>query len=280
MFSEFAFLEYSVTPEHLEDINFSLTNLGYIPIAEHINQGVVVWQLNLSIIFVNEDLDISMPCLSGIGFVCDQECINQFGASYDENIDMYVSTDPRGCRVLMCPVNSYERNQSLLNDRYVMNTISSLRSLKTLEYTSGAVMGVVDDSALEFYASLGFKITKQGTHFLSMVSENNRFTLLFSRDQYPTLPAIILDTDDIFQTTAELVNKQIPLTSFESNVADIGNLNFKIRGYNCIAAGNEQSYTIENSAPHLLPNMNFIFRQRKQYLHVQEDTLKEHFNAS
>lgn len=280
MFSQFAFLEYSVPQEYVDHVNYALTNLGYTPIAEHINQGVMVWQLNLSIIFVNEDLDTSIPCLSGIGFICDLQCINEFGASYDDNIDMYVTQDPRGCRVLMCPLNSYERNQSLLNDRYVVNTVSLLSTLQTFEYTSGAVMGCVDDSVLEFYTKMGFKITKQGSHFLTMVSDNNRFSMLFSiNNDVVNIPAVILDTNDIFHTTAALVNKQIPLTKFKSKSLDFGDLNFKINGYNCIAVGNKNSYSIENSAPQLLPNMNFIFRQRKQYPHIHEITLKEHFDA-
>lgn len=274
MFSEFGFLEYSVPPNYAEDVRFTLTDLGYTCIAEHVEGGVSVWQLNLSIIFVNEELGCAIPCLSGLGFICDQECINQLDAGYDELTDMYVTQDPAGYRVLMCPLNTYKQNKSLISDRYISNT-RELNTTKSFEYSSGVVLGHVNDNVLDFYAKLGCKITKQGTNYLTMVTDNNRFSLIFSKtDSHRS--AVVMDTQDVFHVTASFVNKQIPLNSFDFVAGDFGKLNYKINGYNCIAAGNKESYTIENSAPDVLPNLDFIFRQRKQYPHFAEETLTEH----
>ena len=274
MFTEFGFIEYAIPSNYVEDVYFTLTDLGYTRIAEHVEGGVSVWQLNLSIIFINEELDISTPCLSGLGFICDQECINNMGASYDEITDMYLTTDPAGYRVLMCPLNSYKKNKSLISDRYISNT-RDLNIKQTFEYNSGALLGNVDNEVLDFYHKMGFKITKQGSYYLTMVTENKRFSLIFSKaDSHCS--AVVMDTHDIFHITASLVNKQIPLNKFNYVAEDFGKLNYKINGYNCIAAGNKESYTIENSAPNLLPNLNFIFRQRRQFPHFVEETLTEH----
>ena len=55
-------------------------------------------------------------------------------------------------------------------------------------------------------------------------------------------------------------------------------LNYKIRAYNCRAWGNEQSYTIENFIK-VTPNIDIIYRQRNQYLHIQESTIDSYYES-
>ena len=92
------------------------------------------------------------------------------------------------------------------------------------------------------------------------------------------VPSIICDTDDVFTTTANYVSNGVELRKFDNDRdLDFGDLNHKIRGYNCNAVGNENSYTIENLIPNAAPNLDIIFRQRKQYLNISESTLDTYY---
>jgi hypothetical protein len=231
------------------------------------------------VVFLNETGITSTPCLTGIGFISDQDTINHFNASYDEDTDMFVSEDPTGLRILFCPVQSYKTNKSLMSDRYMVHEPDGLKIKENLlEYTSGALLHNYEETIVEFYKQLGFKITKHGESFVSMVSSNNRFTLMLSLISEFT-PTVIFDTNDIFYTTAYLTNKFLPLRKYQTtDNKKFGNLEYKINGYNCVAVGNQDSYSIENSAPHALPNLNAIFRMRKQFPHIQEHTILEHLS--
>ena len=57
------------------------------------------------------------------------------------------------------------------------------------------------------------------------------------------------------------------------NAGGFGKLAHKITGYNCRAFGNQSSYSIENYVPAKELNVDIIFRTRKQYLKIQENTL-------
>ena len=50
-------------------------------------------------------------------------------------------------------------------------------------------------------------------------------------------------------------------------------LTHKIKGYDCVAFGKYNSYSIENYIPKEVFNANIIFRQRKQYVKLSETSL-------
>lgn len=276
MFSEFSFIEYSVPHKNLDEVLLCLYDLGYVKVADHINRSVTVWKLNYNILFLKEIDQIAEPNLTGIGFVCDQETINTLNAGYDQDSDMYVCTDPTGMRIMLCPSSSYQQNNSLISDRYQVCNTELKTEKNTLEYISGMVRSQFSEAVMEFYEQLGFRITKDGDTYVTMVDSNNRFSLLFNKSLC-VKNTLIHDTNDVFYTTAKFLNKQFNLRKyFENTVTEFGDLNFKINGYNCIAVGNEESYSIENSASNVLPNMDMIFRMRKQYPHFQEGTIIQH----
>jgi len=131
----------------------------------------------------------------------------------------------------------------------------------------------------KFYQDLGFRITRSGNTYHNCVSANNRFTIMLnSFGSTKRIDSVICETDDVFNTTAYYVNKDVPLKKYNTKPTNFKKLNYKITGYNCIASGNENSYSIENSINSISELFNVIFRMRKQHLHIEEHTLKEHLD--
>ena len=76
--------------------------------------------------------------------------------------------------------------------------------------------------------------------------------------------------DSVIQTLSVNTHTSVLFFSTEGLV-------YKIKAYNCRAWGNEKSYTIENFIEGIAPNIDIIFRQRNQYLHIQETTLDSYY---
>ena len=149
-----------------------------------------------------------------------------------------------------------------------------------LNYVSGIVYNSTDARMRDFYQELGFRFTKTGDNYYTFMSANNRFSIMMDlQNNDGKVPSIICDTDDVFKTTANYVANKVPLKKFKIEPAklEFGEMNHKIVGYNCNGDGNENSYTIENLIPNAAPNLDIIFRQRKQYLNISETTLDTYY---
>tara|TARA_Y100000114_G_C11542204_1_gene223135 strand:- start:135 stop:572 length:438 start_codon:yes stop_codon:yes gene_type:complete len=135
-------------------------------------------------------------------------------------------------------------------------------------------------NVIEHYIKLGFKYKDISDNYGKLVCENNRFTIMLDkRTEQNNIPTIICDTHDVFDATAYFLSVGIDPETFNHNIhMNFGQkLNYKIRAYNCRAWGNEQSYTIENFIKGLAPDIDIIFRQRNQYLHIHETTLDSYY---
>jgi hypothetical protein len=55
-------------------------------------------------------------------------------------------------------------------------------------------------------------------------------------------------------------------------------VNYKVRGYNCLATGNVNSYCIENFAPGALPGMDLIIRSRHKFKQINSDALETYYD--
>ena len=94
-----------------------------------------------------------------------------------------------------------------------------------------------------------------------------------------TIDTVYADTNDVFKTTRCYTASGLSLKEYNISKENLNfgvALNHKIIGYNCIAFGNENSYSIENCVKQSLQNLDFIFRTRKQYLHINEDVVEFH----
>lgn len=279
MKAEFNFIEYSYDPTvagvRITEDKFK--RLGYQKIGLNKQTNVSVWRLNLNIIFLRRESSNCDLHLSGLGFLCSQEIINLFSASYDSDIDMYVTKDPNGYRILMYPYSEYLQKKSVISSSYDLTKTKSVPN-ESLSYTSGLVYNDCNEELLSFYGLLNFKI-QPGDDYTKGVCENNRFTIIFRNDYIDTtIDSLICDTNDIFYSTAYFVGKGYATKKYTMpELEGFGKLQHKIVGYNCLADGNQNSYSIENTIHNVLPGLDFIIRMRKQYLHIKESTLKEHF---
>jgi hypothetical protein len=277
MKTEFNFLEYSYDPAlGIRSAEHRLKILGYVKVGVNKSTSISVWRLNLNIIFLRKENHGLELHLTGLGFLCSQEVINLFDASYDSDIDMYVTVDPNGYRILMYPYSEYLQKKSVISNNFSVTKTKPVIN-ESVAYTSGLVYNDCSDELLSFYSLLNFKISTSGDYAKGVCS-GNRFTMVFRNNCIDhKISSIICDTLDVFHSTAYFISKGFLTKKYITPTTEnFGTLQHKIIGYNCLADGNKNSYSIENIIFDALPELDFIIRMRKKYLHVKEHTIKEH----
>jgi hypothetical protein len=280
--AEFSFLEYSYNPYHLEphQVEDHLADLGFTKRTSNADGSVCLFTQSLCIMLVRCCESVTDSGLTGIGLSSDIDTIRATGAEYDEQTGTYLRNLGPSMRLLMVADSKFGAGSEL----GVMNqTLLSNGDVRTnnLEYVSGLITGDVDRYVKDFMQDfLGFKFTKSGGRYNVFMSPSNRFTLLLdTKKPNAKISTIIADTEDVFMATACFVANGFEPRKFDLDQADLkfGKMNHKIVGYNCWPEGNENSYTIENMIPNTAPDVDLIFRQRKQYLHIKEDTLETYY---
>jgi hypothetical protein len=273
--SNVGFLEYSFNPQLVDSelIYSNLNNLGFIHRNQHKSNLTGFWIQHSAIILLRQTDQVQQPTISGIGLIVPEETITAVQPIVDPNNDMYVCSDGGGLRVLL---STSDQINSLLANGYDVVDRKDY-DLPGLEYFSGMVYNCFDQKVLDFYCGLGFKIAKMGENYITLLSSENRFSLLINKhSNMGKVSTVVCDTMDVFRTTSCYAVAGINTRPFHIDRASLnfGNkLNHKIVGYNCAAFGNEQSYTIENYIDLALPNLDLIFRTRKHYPHITEQTL-------
>jgi hypothetical protein len=269
------FLEFSFNPVHTdrEQVCARLNKLGFIHRNQHFKKSVGFWIQNSAIILLRETADVDQPKLSGIGLIVSKEIIDQLQPTLDTDCDLHVQHDGCGLRTIL---STGQHISSLLESGYEVIDRKEY-ALPGLEYFSGMVYNCFDEKVLNFYQSLGFKITKTGESYITLVSVENRFSLLMNRhSNNGAVSTVICDTQDVFRTTSCYSVLNLPMRTFDIDRSklDFGNkMNYKIVGYNCAAFGNAHSHTVENYVDNAWYKLDLIFRMRKQYLHITEQTL-------
>jgi len=274
--ASFGFLEYSYNPDvtDRESLCAQLNRLGFIHRSQHHSGLTGFWIQNSTIISLRETDEVVQPGISGIGLIVDRSVIDSIGATYDLANDMFYKHDGGGLRVLLI---TEMQLGTLLEQNYCVVDRKEYVS-PGLEYASGMTYNCASKETVDFYLSLGFKITKTGNKYNVMVSSDNRYTILLNKNHNNNkVSTVICDTNDVFRTTSCYAVTGIDMRPFNIDHCklDFGDkLNHKIAGYNCAAFGNRDSFTIENYIDHALTNLNLIFRMRKQQLHITEQTLE------
>jgi hypothetical protein len=276
--SNFSFIEYSYNPYDAdpEDIFVSLNKLGFVQRNAHISGYYSMWTQNQSIILLRQSEDVRSFCITGLGLILKEELLEKYDAEFDEECSMHIMHDPDGLRILAMP----EKRLSKMIAHGYQVVDKRLYESPGIEYFSGIVYNTSESTALEFYQDLGFRFTKSSEKYNTLMSESNRFTLLLNKeDNSKTIDIVYTDTNDVFKTTRCYTVAGLDLKEYtiEKDKLKFGvSLNHKIIGYNCAAFGNEESYSIENCVKQPLPNLDFIFRTRKQYLHINEEVVEFH----
>lgn len=282
MYAEFSFLEYTYNPDDISPsvMHDVLSDLGFVKYSQHVSGRVSLWSQGICLLFVRQSNTCKTPGISGLGFIISKDAIRIMNLTRDEDSEFYLGHDPDGNRVLFLTPDMLTSNTSSLFSKYEKSLTDTTARI-FLNTITGVLINISSHNTIEFYKDLGFKITKEGDNFITFVSNNNRFSIVASIQPISDVRVYcaIFDTDDIFNATSYFTYKDVQLKKYNNSCEylEFGNLNHKICGYNCIAFGNEDSYSIENFSRDALPNMDMIFRMRKQYLHITENTLKTHY---
>lgn len=279
--AEFSFLEYSYNPYDMDVsvVEDHLANMGFTKRTSNGDGSVCLFTQKLCILLVRCCETVVDAGITGIGLSADLDTIRATGAEYDDQTGTYLRGLGPSMRLLLVADNKFDvsgvNNQTLLSNGDVRTNC--------LEYVSGVIAGDVDRYVKDFMQDfLGFKFTKSGGRYNVFMSPNNRFTLLLdTQHENKKITSVIAETEDVFMTTACFVANGFKPKKFDLGTANLkfGKMNHKIVGYNCWPEGNENSHTIENLIPNTAPDVDLIFRQRKQYLHIKEDTLENYYKT-
>jgi 4-hydroxyphenylpyruvate dioxygenase-like putative hemolysin len=276
--SNFSFIEYSFDPRRSnpEEIYSSLNRLGFVQRNVHASNESSMWTQNQCIILLRESSKVDSPCITGLGLVVDETAVNS-EYYFEKECGMLVTHDPNGFRILAMPEKSLSK---MITHGY---KVVDRKQYETtgLEYFSGIVYNTKDSGVINFYENLGFKFTKNSDRYDTLMSTNNRFTLLLNKtDDSNSIDILYADTNDVFKTTSHYTvagfNSKDYIIDKDSLTFGV-KLNHKITGYNCLAKGNQESYTIENIVKNPLPSFDLVFRTRKQYLHIEEEIVETHY---
>jgi len=277
---DFSFIEYSFDPTvtNRETIHTNLNKMGFIHRSQHNSAPVGFWSQNQSIILLREIEDGLEPRISGIGFNIPLTTLELIADSLSlENSNAFSITMSNSLRILFVPEDWTEMfltNDYTLIDKNRYNTTG-------LENFTGIIINDSGSEVIEYFETIGFKLSKESDRYQSLVSLNRRFTVVLDRSKSDgKVASVIADTNDVFKTTACFTVTNVPLRKFNINKEELnfGKLNHKIIGYNCLAIGNEEKFTIENFVDSAFGITDLIFRMRKQVLHVTEQTLKVYYN--
>jgi hypothetical protein len=276
--SNVSFIEYSYNPYSAdpEDIFVSLNKLGFVQRNSHDSGLYSMWTQNQSIVMLRQSEDAKNFCITGMGIIVSDELLKKYDSVFDEECSMHVMHDPDGLRILAMP----EKRLSKMIEHGYHVVDKRLYESPGIEYFSGIVYNTSNPKTMSFYQDIGFRFTKGSEKYNTLMSTGNRFTMLISKDDdSKTIDTVYADTNDVFKTTRCYTAAGFNLKEYtiEKEKLNFGiSLNHKIVGYNCIPFGNENSYSIENCVKEPLPSLDFIFRTRKQYLHINEEVVEFH----
>ena len=281
--AEFSFIEISYDPEvaKTEVVENNLKNLGFIHRTQHKSGNAGFWNLQQCIVLLRQDSSKRSACITGLGFNANATDVRNTEAILDTTTDFHYADTGTGIKSYLLTEEQVHQFNSNLGSHYDVID-SETKSLNHLNYVSGIKMNGHNNNVIEHYTKLGFKYKDMSENYGKLVCENNRFTIMLDkRTGQNDIPTIICDTHDVFDATAYFLSMGIDPELFQHQVhMNFGQkLNYKIKAYNCRAWGNEQSYTIENFIKGISPDIDIIYRQRNQYLHIHETTLDSYYES-
>ena len=147
--------------------------------------------------------------------------------------------------------------------------------------TTGIIVNNADNVIKELFEQLGFTSEEKQGNYTRLTSSVSKFTVMIDNTDNSGIRSFIIDTQDVFRSTALYSLKPVELLKVaqDEDLTSFGRLAHKIKGYNVKAWGNEESHSLEN----VIPGTNdfptdIIFRQRRQYLKINQYTLEYYDN--
>lgn len=266
----FSFIEYTYNPDREPGtlLTHRLMQLGFAPRSQHNQNDVKFWSQESCIVMVRADSNFrGEGKVSGLGLVTDKDTI--------ASVHNSVPCTQTGFFKVSFPKDTFtfyliedQQLQTLANYNYTP-IASTNDNTVGLDFISGVEFCAVTTELVDFMKKVGF--TEQGNVLLS---PNKRFTAVLSNKPGQSVRRVICETPDVFVTTAKLIANHVTLLQFEDNeYNDFENLTHKIRGYNCVAFGKYNSYSIENYILADSFNTDIVFRSRRQFLKISTEGL-------
>lgn len=266
--SNAVFLEYRFNPERepYQPLFERLTKLGFTQRSKHSVSNVEVWVQSRAILLVQPDHLFSQEGqIMGLGIVSKAHPMDELSGVYlDELTDFYAKECDNGFKFY------FTETESLTHLYKVTNSAPAV--------TSGinAFGGLVISSTSPDLKNTLEQIAEKQEHSEKYTKYifKNKFTIFLKEDRDDGVELVVSETVDVFSTTSYISARDIRTVEFKDlDVSKFGNMAHKIIGYNCKPFGNEHSYSIENYIPKEDFNVNLVFRSRKKYIKIKEDTL-------
>ena len=282
MKANFSFLEYSYNPNLGSPAKLyqRLEELGWTLRSRHNTSGASIWNQSKSILLLKENVDIPTKFkATGIGFMVPSLTdITLPNTDFDRDTGFYKHTNS------LHNFNIYLVSESIMNqkveDNYKVINDRPSHNSAGLEVTTGIIINNNDGVIQELFEKLGFDSEEKQGNYTRLTSAVSKFTVMIDSSDNTGIRSFIIDTQDVFRSTALYSKKKVKMLEVEHDDLDaFGRLAHKIKGYNIKAWGNEDSHSLENVIPSTdnFPT-DIIFRQRRQYLKINQYTLEYYDN--
>ena len=266
--SNAVFLEYRFNPERepYQPLFERLTKLGFTQRSKHSVSNVEVWVQARAILLIHPDYLFSQPGqIMGLGTVSKSHPMDELPGVYlDELTDFYAKECDNGFKFY------FTETESLTHLYKVTNSAPAVSSGITA--FGGLVISSTNKDIKDTLEVIAEKVEKSDKY--SKYIFKNKFTIFLKEDSDEGVELLVSETVDVFSTTSYISARDIRTVQFEDvDVSKFGSMAHKIKGYNCKPFGNEHSYSIENYIPKEDFNVDLVFRSRKKYIKIKEDTL-------
>jgi hypothetical protein len=266
--SNAVFLEYRFNPERepYQPLFNRLTKLGFTQRSKHSVSNVEVWVQARAILLIHPDYLFSQPGqIMGLGTVSKSHPMDELPGVYlDELTDFYAKECNNGFKFY------FTETESLTHLYKVTNSAPAVSSGITA--FGGLVISSTNKDIKDTLEVIAEKVEKSDKY--SKYIFKNKFTIFLKEDSDEGVELLVSETVDVFSTTSYISARDIRTVQFEDvDVSKFGSMAHKIKGYNCKPFGNEHSYSIENYIPKEDFNVDLVFRSRKKYIKIKEDTL-------
>ena len=262
------FLEYWFNPERnpYQPIAERLETLGFTQRSKHAVSNVEVWVQARAILLLKPDYLFSLEGqIMGLGTVSKDHPMDTIeNIHLDEDTDFYARECDNGFKFYFTETDSLTHLYKATN--------SAPQATSGINAFGGLVVDNTCPDFLEVLTNIVEKVeySEKYTKFIF----KNKFTIFVKADTGYGVTLVVAESVDVFSTTSFITARGVRTVKFdESDTSKFGELSHKIIGYNCKPFGNEHSYSIENYIPKQNLNVDIVFRSRKQYIKIKQDTL-------
>lgn len=260
------FLVYTYT--NRQDTQRRFLSLGFNQVSVNKQHEVSIWHNHNCIVMLKHG---NTDGLTGIGFLTSSDIINSSRAIYDEStgwfkfgtgLEIYLQTE--------------DQIPTIIKNEY--QTVAKSIGIKTgIDKFSGIIMNSSNLHDKVQLDECNFKIMAS-ERYLKYITHNN-FSLYLDVENKTNVPTVFIDCHDIFKTISMIsLDSTINLKKYNKQDGDFGKLTHKINGYNCMAEGNKDSYSIEKMIIGCPNNVNIVLRQRAKKISISEETLDIHYD--